>query len=397
MLPPPRRPVLPDLRGFGPVTSVPMRETFRAGLGAMLGLCAMIAVAQLFVPEGWTAPTLIAPFGACAFLLFAAPNSPLAQPWPTVVGNTVSALVAVLVCRLVDDVWLAAPLCVGAAICTMALCRATHPPGGAVAMTVALGADSILPLGFGFAFMPVALGSAVLVAVAAIYAPLTGRRYPLRQYNEPSPNGTRDVRPTERLGLGEDDLVEILTSYRQSLNLGVEDLARLLAAAELKAAANRAAPETASDIMSRDLVTVTPSTPLTDVRQLFVEHGFTSLPVVGEDGCYRGVIFQLHLIEGALVDPAPSHGWRLPSLPWSVKVDPKTATDIMRTPPVAHSDTPIGALLPMLAGSRSDAVPVLDGGRIVGIVTQTDLIAALARQSLKQQDAPWFEPAGPSP
>ena len=41
----------------------------------------------------------------------------------------------------------------------------------------------------------------------------------------------------------------------------------------------------------------------------------------------------------------------------------------------------------MLASGDCDAVPVLDGPRIVGIVTQTDLISALARQILRQ-DAP---------
>ena len=40
-------------------------------------------------------------------------------------------------------------------------------------------------------------------------------------------------------------------------------------------------------------------------------------------------------------------------------------------------------LLVPLAISGTDAVPILDAGRLVGIVTQTDLIAALARQSLR--------------
>ena len=42
---------------------------------------------------GW----LIAPFGASAVLVYAVPNSPLAQPWSVVMGNTLSALVALAV------------------------------------------------------------------------------------------------------------------------------------------------------------------------------------------------------------------------------------------------------------------------------------------------------------
>ena len=54
--------------------------------------------------------------------------------------------------------------------------------------------------------------------------------------------------------------------------------------------------------------------------------------------------------------------------------------------PVAGPDTPIAALLPQLASSGTDAVPVLENGRIAGIVTRTDLIAALARESLRPMD-----------
>ncbi len=379
-----RFPTLQDLRSLGPVAAVPKRESLRAGVGAMLGLAAMMVAALAFSPENWNGLYLIAPFGACAVLLFAVPNSPLAQPWPTIVGNTVSAVVAIAVCRLVPDPMFSVPLAVAAAITAMALCRATHPPGGAVAMTVALGAEGILPSGFSFALLPVAAGSLILVVVAALYAPLTGRRYPLRQFHDPNPNGTHDPEPVERLGLSEDELVEILSRYRQSLNLGVEDLARLVAAAELKAAGHRVAPQTTADIMSRDLVTVRPSSSLAEVTSLFVTHGFTSLPVVGEGDRYLGVIFQLHLIAGAIGDPRTGIEKFMPWLPWPGRSRPKTAAGIMQTPPVVKADTPIAALLPFLASSGSDAVPVLDDDRIVGIVTQTDLIAALTRQTLQQ-------------
>ncbi len=51
--------------------------------------------------------------------------------------------------------------------------------------------------------------------------------------------------------------------------------------------------------------------------------------------------------------------------------------------PRATTDTPIGALLPMMADGATDAVPVLEYGKLVGIVTRTDLIAALARHAAR--------------
>jgi len=375
------------LGALGPVTAVPAREALRAGVGALVGLSVVASLTWLISRDLWLGIYLIAPFGATAVLIYAAPNSPLAQPWPAIVGNTVSALSAIIVCQVISQPLLGVPVAVGVAIMAMALCRATHPPGGAVAMTVVLGFESIAPLGFSFVLFPVATGTAILVGIAAIYAPATGRRYPFRQFSDPSPNGTTDHAAPERLGLSEAELVDILSRYRQSLNLGVEDLARLIAAAELTAAGHRIGPHTADHIMSRDLVTVAPETPIQDVATLFIQHGFTSLPVVAKDDRFVGVIFQLHLIanfhqreeQGAqgLMDALR----RLGATPHARAI---RAADIMRASPAsATPDTPIAALLPHLAESGTDAVPILDGARIVGIVTQTDLIATLARQSLR--------------
>lgn len=376
------------LRSFGPVIPAgSLPEALRAGLGALVGL----GVAGLFALWPAVGPQiglyLIAPFGASSVLLFAAPSSPLAQPWSVVVGNTVSALVAVLVCAFVPDPVLRVALSVGLAISVMILLRALHPPGGAVAMTVALAPGVLADHGAIFALCPVAAGSFMLVLVAIAYARVTGRHYPFRQFDDPNAHGTTDAEPAQRLGLSEDELSTILTNYRQSLNLGVEDLARLIAAAELQAASHRTGPLVVADIMSRDLVTVDPDASMSQVADLFRKHGFTSLPVVGEGDRFLGVIFQLHLIRRAHDDGfSLQRGFRdaMSRILASGKVGNLSAGQIMaRNLPVVRPDAPVAALLPMMAAGDCDAVPVLERGRIVGIVTRTDLIVALARQSLR--------------
>ena len=365
-------PIRRALRSLGPVATVPLTESGRAALGAMLGIsiAALLATAAtdgLFLRHF----VLMAPFGATATLIFAAPNSPLAQPWPVFVGTLVSALVAVAVSMAVPQTVVAAPLAVALAIFVMALCRATHPPGGAVALMVPLAgpahADPAWP------FLPLATGTLLLIGIGVLFARATGRRYPFRHVGDANAVGTGDPDPVERTGLSEDELAGILARYRQSLNLGVEDLARLIAAAEVEAAGNRIGAGTVASIMSRDLVTVAPDTPLDEIAGLFVRHGFTSLPVVDADGAFRGVIFQLHLI--ARQAAAPQRRRPLAPAP-----DRALARDIMDAAPVtAAPATPVAALLVPLAISGTDAVPILDAGRLVGIVTQTDLIAALAR------------------
>jgi CBS domain-containing membrane protein len=376
------------LKSLGPAVSrVSAIEAMRAGLGALIGL----GLAGLFL----LSPNvdlelglfLVAPFGASAVLLFAVPNSPLAQPWSAIVGNIVAALVGVAVCLLVEDPALRIALAVGLAITATILCRAIHPPAGAVAMTAAMSPDAVAYLGFWFALAPIGIGTVALVVLAAIYARLTGRHYPFRQFDDPSNRGTEDRNPTERLGLSEAALTGILERYSQSFNLGLEDLARLIGAAELQAAAQSSGPLAAKDIMSRNLVTVGPDTPLGEIAAIFRTHRFTSLPVVGPDKTFLGVIFQMHLIDRARDDALRLDRGYLSALKRLLDRDrdkPVKAHDIMSVAgPRVTTNTPIGALLPMMADGDIDAVPVVEYAKVVGIVTRTDLIAALARSAAR--------------
>ncbi len=369
------------LKSLGPaVTRVSGVEALRAGLGALigLGLTGLLVLSPTVDLE--LGLYLVAPFSATSVLLFAIPNSPLAQPWSAIVGNTIAALVGVAVCLWVDDPALRVGLAVGLAVTATMLCRAVHPPAGAVAMTAALSPDAIAHLGFWFAIAPIGVGTVALVVLATIYARLTGRHYPFRQFDDPSQHGTGDRNPTERLGLSEEELTNILERYSQSFNLGVEDLARLIGAAEMQAAAHHSVPMTAQDIMSRDLVTTHPETPLSDVADLFRQHRFTSLPVVEQDEKFLGVIFQIHLIRQAREDALRldrGYAAALRRLLDRSRENPSRAGDIMSVAgPRAMADTPIGALLPMMA----------DGGRMRFLFwKKTRSLASLHERTLSRR------------
>ncbi|MEC7760859.1 MAG: CBS domain-containing protein, partial [Pseudomonadota bacterium] len=122
------------------------------------------------------------------------------------------------------------------------------------------------------------------------------------------------------------------------------------------------------------------------VADLFKRHKFTSLPVISASGRFQGIIFQLHLITQAREDALRLN--RTFNAAIKRLLDPRrkrsvTAGDIMNVAvPRATTSTPIGALLPMMADGQVDAVPVLEYDRLVGIVTQTDLVAAMARRAL---------------
>src|SRR5690606_20237739 len=124
---------------FRPVSlNVDGRERLRAVVGALLGILFAAGVSQWLAGTPVVGAWLLAPLGASAVLVFAAPASPLAQPWSVVGGNTVSALVGVLCASWLPEVVPAAALAVALAIAVMFALRCLHPPGGAMALSAVL-------------------------------------------------------------------------------------------------------------------------------------------------------------------------------------------------------------------------------------------------------------------
>ena len=176
-------------------------------------------------------PLIVAPMGASAVLIFAVPASPLAQPWPVVGGNTISALVGIAVFQHVADPMLAAGLSVGLAIFAMSLCRCLHPPGGAAALTAVIGSQGIHAAGYAFAFAPVALNSIALVSLAMFFHRMSGHSYP----HQPVPLPM----PPEAVGLHLEDIDRALAELPDSFDISREDLDILLSRAEAHALARR--------------------------------------------------------------------------------------------------------------------------------------------------------------
>src|ERR1700754_372302 len=108
---------------------VDARERWRSAFGALLGVLLTALLTRWLGQGGAASPWLVAPIGASAVLVFAAPAERLAPPWAVIGGNTVSALVGILCVQAFGDaVWVPA-LAVGLAIALMFALRCLHPPG----------------------------------------------------------------------------------------------------------------------------------------------------------------------------------------------------------------------------------------------------------------------------
>ena len=216
------------LRLFKPLLAgATLSERLIACVGAGLGL-ALTYIAGTLAPHG-TLPAIVAPLGASAVLVFAVPASPLAQPWPVIGGNTISALIGVAIWRLIPDPTVAAGLAVAAAILAMSLLRCLHPPGGAAALTAVIGGAAVHEAGWSFALVPVALNSVALVVAGLAFHRLTRRSYP---HHPPAP--VPAVRPA---AIQPADIDAALAEMHESFDIAREDLDQLVARAQAHAAA----------------------------------------------------------------------------------------------------------------------------------------------------------------
>lgn len=167
------------LKSFYPQSMIiSRRELWWSPIGAGLGLLITNWISLYFLGE--INPWFIAPMGASAVLLFAAPASPLAQPWSIIAGNTVAAIIAVCCQQALGATGVVASIAVAIAIGVMMRLRCLHPPSGAVALTAVLGGPAITNLGFRFVFAPVFLNSLILLTMALLFNAAIRRGYPHR-------------------------------------------------------------------------------------------------------------------------------------------------------------------------------------------------------------------------
>jgi CBS domain-containing membrane protein len=349
---------VPKLKLFHPILAgATLQERLIGCAGALLGICATaLTCGYAFgTPEHF--PLIVAPIGASAVLLFAVPASPLAQPWPIVGGNTISALVGVTVAHYVGDPMIAVGLAVGLAILAMSLTRSLHPPGGAAALTAVIGGPAVASAGYWFPFVPVAINSVILVLLGLVFHRLAKRNYPHAPAPAANLHKTSDTPPAMRVGFNKHDIDRALSEFDETLDIDRDDLDRILRAVEAKALNRAHAELTCADIMSRDVVSVSVDSGPATARRLLLDHDIRTLPVLD---CERRLAGTVGLRELAgLPDDTP--------MPMS---QPTTA------PPGA----PAVSLLPSLTDGRNHAVVIVeDDGTLVGIVSQTDLLAALGK------------------
>ena len=129
--------------------------------------------------------------------------------------------------------------------------------------------------------------------------------------------------------------------------------------------AEHAKPTSVRDRMSRPAVTIVGRASLGEALTLMVAHRIHYLPVIDDEGRLVGIVNEDDVL-GTRREPRP---------------DSDFVTAVMRAPviSVGPAET-LKAAMQLMVDRGIGALPVVEDGRVVGILTQSDVVAALARR-----------------
>ncbi|SMF35616.1 CBS domain-containing protein [Tistlia consotensis] len=155
----------------------------------------------------------------------------------------------------------------------------------------------------------------------------------------------------------------------------------------------------ASDVMTTDVVSVTPDTPVQEIARLLVRRGISAAPVVDAHGQPVGMVSEGDLIGRDETARQARKDWWLVFLAERGTPDPERlaerqagelkARDVMSAPLITVGErTDIGEIARLLAVHHVKRVPVVRDGRIVGIVSRADLLRGLIEEEAEKPAAP---------
>jgi CBS domain-containing protein len=151
----------------------------------------------------------------------------------------------------------------------------------------------------------------------------------------------------------------------------------------------------AMDVMVRDVVTASPDEDVDQVVELLAQHDASTLPVVDTDGNVVGMIGDLDLMRRSEIGTEKHHPWWMEAMTPASKLAGEFAkshgrrvSEVMSTHIISASeDTPLGDIANLLEKHRIKRVPILRDGKLVGMVSRSNLIQALASLHDRPHDA----------
>jgi len=335
-------------------------------------------------------PMIVASMGASAIILFFIPSSPLAQPWPFVGGQLVSAIVGVFCALNIVEISTAAASAVGGSIVMMLAMRCLHPPAAATSLTPLMAGTSITSLGYSFVVVPVAVNVISLLLLAIII----NRWVMAREYPSPLPvmkkvNQRHTVTtPSHQVGFSEQDLELVLKDSDVFIDITHTELSHLLSQIESNAFKRFKGSLVCADIMIEEIMTVEYGTEVEHAWKIMRENKLKVMPVVDRAERVIGIItwndffkfLDLNIYE-SFQDEFRNFIRRTDNVMAS---KPESVGFIMTRSVITLADTAhIVDLIALMSIHGHRQIPIVNSEqRLVGMVYQANLIAALYNEEL---------------
>ena len=335
-------------------------------------------------------PIIVASMGPSAIMLFIIPNSPLAQPWPLVGGQLVSAIVGIWSAQIVTGTALASACAVGGSVLIMLVFRCLHPPGAATALTPVMAGDPITSLGYGFVLMPVGVNVAIMLILAIVI-----NRW-LRRYEYPTvPHQADDkqhkyntlTQPFQRIGISEQDLEQALENMDVFMDVSTGDLSRLLTDVQMQNFKRYRGNITCGEIMVKNILTVEYGTEAEEAWKIMYSEKLKAMPVIDRARRVIGIITWndfFKFINVGANETFQEKFWAFIRRTPDVTTDkPESVGHIMtKAVSVLPESAHIADLIPLMSNQGYRQIPIVNNeNRLVGMVSQVNLITALYNKS----------------
>ena len=142
----------------------------------------------------------------------------------------------------------------------------------------------------------------------------------------------------------------------------------------------------AKDVMVHDVVTARPSMSVAEAIGLLAEHDVSALPVVDDDDRVVGVVSEADLVRREELDTVKHRPWWLEAITPATtlaeefaKSHGRRVEEVMSTQVVsAAEDASLAEIAGLLERHRIKRVPIIEDGKLVGIVSRSNLIQAMA-------------------
>jgi CBS domain-containing protein len=191
----------------------------------------------------------------------------------------------------------------------------------------------------------------------------------------------KDIHIPIALELSDEDIYDAMKQIPGYLDITPADFKEIYGLAFQHAINRLTRAVEAKDVMNRDVVSVTPGTPLQEVSEIMGRHGISGVPVVDESEKVAGIISEKDFLsrmgmQNNITFMSVVAECLIGDGCMAVDIRDKSAGDIMTSPAITvYEDTSIMEVDNLMLKHRINRVPVLNHkDKLIGIVTRTDLL-----------------------